>query len=707
MAIIRQENWLGQQRVDVPHVKALESAVCGDFDVIAGMLTGGNPYVIKGFTLSGATVGQPADSLLIITASGEIIAPNASEAGSFFSVPANRAAEPLITTNAKVVGSFTPNSQNYIGVDLIRKADPTTTDIVEFNNPDTQIEMGVRVPLARTMDYQIVINTSDFSLNSSVCPIAIVTTDSANQIVSIEDSRTVMFRLGSGGSSPNPQNTWGWPGGRNETVSADAGDFSIHSFKGWMDAIMTRLFELGGGEYWYSNTADRNVRVLYSAVFSSTGEPYDTITYSGNVLWKGVSFLFDNSTGHRNDVADQLTAASGLTDLTLDGDCIYVDLDRSQNRVAGINPIVAQKGNLTTLGTSSPPGSRYVLVAKIGSYFYVRDQYLPIGSLYRVATTSVIGGVKLLATPPDSLSPYVATMTNATSKVVGAGGISREGLGSAGDLTIGGVTGNDHNVIIQTGGNSYSTYVFGYQRYSTGGVPAFEVQQYGAVGQYPDARILGLKASLDGSSSPVSKVYVDAQGAVAQANVSASPTPPDGAEIIAGLRSIKFVRPSKYWKDSVVCAYDPAVGVDINDTYTVSTHSGQKRLTSRFDNAAIVIDNYAPSNGDRVLLVTDDADAGIYVVTDQGSAGTHWILDRAPDFLTTSNVSQGFAVHVENGDMVGGQNYLLSTLDPIALETTSLFWTFTDPNISDQSCIRWGDGTVSLIVESPSYSSGG
>ena len=85
-----------------------------------------------------------------------------------------------------------------------------------------------------------------------------------------------MFRLGSGGSSPNPQNTWGWPGGRNETVSADAGDFSIHSFKGWMDAIMTRLFELGGGEYWYSNTADRNVRVLYSAVFSSTGEPYDT-----------------------------------------------------------------------------------------------------------------------------------------------------------------------------------------------------------------------------------------------------------------------------------------------------------------------------------------------------------------------------------------------------------------------------------------------
>ena len=377
--------------------------------------------------------------------------------------------------------------------------------------------------------------------------------------------------------------------------------------------------------------------------------------------------------------------------------------------MSGVSPLVAQKGSLTTLGTSSPPGSRYVLVAKIGSYFYVKDMYLPIGSLYRVATTSVIGGVKLNATPPDDQSPYVATMTNATSRVIGAGGISRSGLtglNSAGDLMIGGVSGDDHNVILQTGGNSYSTYIFGYQRFSTGGVPALEVQQYGAVGQYPDARILGLKASLDGSTSPITKLYVDAQGAVAQANVTSPPTPPTAPEISAGLRSVKFIRPSKYWKEDVVVAYDEPAGVDISDSYTVSTYGGQKRITSRLDSAALVIDGVALNNGDRVLFATDDADAGIYVVTDMGSSSTHWILDRAPDFLTTSNVSQGYAVYVVDGDLVGGQNYLLSTLDPIVLETTSLVWTFTDPNITDQSCVKWGDGTVSMIVESSPYTSG-
>ena len=698
MAITRQFNWLGQARVDAPFLRSIESAVTNDFDQVAGVLGGGNPYVVRGFTFATVTVGQAADTLILVTAGSSLINPEASEAGSFFSVPLDRLPEVLNTTNPKVQGSFTPSSSNYVGVDLIRKADPTTTDLVQFNDANSNIETGVRVPLARTLDYRIVINTSDFSLNPTVCPIAVVVTDSSNQVVSLEDARPSIFKLNS---------IWGWPGGRNETVSASAGE--THSFKDWMDSVMTRLFELGGGEAWFSNTADRNVQVLYTDVFTSTGEPYDSITYSGNVLWKGVSFLFDNSTGHRNDVADQLTAVSGLTDLTLDGDCIYVDLDRTQDRLSGVSPLVAQKGNLTTLGTSNPPGSRYVLVAKIGSYFYVKDMYLPIGSLYRVATTSVIGGVKLNATPPDDQSPYVATMTNATSRVIGAGGISRSGLtglNSAGDLMIGGVSGDDHNVILQTGGNSYSTYVFGYQRFSTGGVPALEVQQYGAVGQYPDARILGLKASLDGSTSPITKLYVDAQGAVAQANVTSPPTPPTAPEISAGLRSVKFIRPSKYWKEDVVVAYDEPAGVDISDSYTVSTYGGQKRITSRLDSAALVIDGVALNNGDRVLFATDDADAGIYVVTDMGSSSTHWILDRAPDFLTTSNVSQGYAVYVVDGDLVGGQNYLLSTLDPIVLETTSLVWTFTDPNITDQSCVKWGDGTVSMIVESSPYTSG-
>ena len=50
--IERQSNWLGQQRVDVPHLRAMESSVASDFDVLAGIISGQDSYVIKGFQIA-------------------------------------------------------------------------------------------------------------------------------------------------------------------------------------------------------------------------------------------------------------------------------------------------------------------------------------------------------------------------------------------------------------------------------------------------------------------------------------------------------------------------------------------------------------------------------------------------------------------------------------------------------------------------------
>ncbi len=38
--ILRQQNWLGQQRVDAPHLRSLESSAAADFDVLAGLIAG-------------------------------------------------------------------------------------------------------------------------------------------------------------------------------------------------------------------------------------------------------------------------------------------------------------------------------------------------------------------------------------------------------------------------------------------------------------------------------------------------------------------------------------------------------------------------------------------------------------------------------------------------------------------------------------------
>ena len=65
MAILRQQNWLGQQRLDTPHLRSVESAVAADFDLLAGKILGGDQaLVVRGSDLvSSGAVGTVASYL--------------------------------------------------------------------------------------------------------------------------------------------------------------------------------------------------------------------------------------------------------------------------------------------------------------------------------------------------------------------------------------------------------------------------------------------------------------------------------------------------------------------------------------------------------------------------------------------------------------------------------------------------------------------
>jgi hypothetical protein len=97
----------------------------------------------------------------------------------------------------------------------------------------------------------------------------------SNIVISIQDARDMMFRLGSGGLNPNPLSQYNW---RKEPTSIHSrkepnttmtnaldpnpfkgGDKNIQSLKEWMDAVMTKLSELGGTTYWYENTSVFNL----------------------------------------------------------------------------------------------------------------------------------------------------------------------------------------------------------------------------------------------------------------------------------------------------------------------------------------------------------------------------------------------------------------------------------------------------------------
>jgi len=405
MSVLRNLNVLSQMRLDVPHMRLVDSSVAGDFDTIVGRaVAGGKALVVKGFTVSGST-GSQANTLQLNVADGIVYNLNASESGSFLWVESTRANEVLDgATNGNVTGAFVSSTVNYVGLDFVRTPDDTTTDLVKFKDPVTGTETDLLVPLGKTLNYRISISVAPFSTQDNIIPLAIVTVDSTGTATAIQDARNMMYRLGSGGDSPSSTFSYSWPQGRVEG-SFSGGDKSITSQKDWSDALMSRIWEIGGGASWFSAVADRNVHMTTFGSPFSNGEYWTFDSGTGAVSWQGIRLLFDGGTGLATK--NEIDSGSGTI---LDGQCVYVDLDRSTNRLAGVNAIVPAIASLTNLGTGSVPGSRWVLAWRVGTSLFTRDWRYPVGTTFAPATTSSLGVVQLNATPANSLAPQVVTI---------------------------------------------------------------------------------------------------------------------------------------------------------------------------------------------------------------------------------------------------------------------------------------------------------
>ncbi len=545
MSVQRQANLQGQQRVDVPHLRAFESAVAADFDVLGGhIMAGGLASVVTGFDLvTTDAVGNDASALVLTVGGGTLLHFEATEAGSVFRFPDDQEAETLGATNAKVIGSFTPSATNFIGLDIIRVVDDSTADTVMFLNTTTDTESPRTIPLGRTIDYRIVVSTTEFSATPGLAPLAKVVTDASNKVTSLTDARHLFFRLGSGGTNPLSDNAYSWPGGRTESgsLATIGGDRSISCMKDWMNAAMTRLWEVGGGEYWFSNTADRNVRMCTSGTtFTSTGNYFEVV--SDNLHWRGLKFLFDNSTATTNEVEDQLTSVVGLTDLA-DGECIYVDLDRAEDHtVVGTNPLVAQKGVLRTLGGSSTPGQRFVIAWAVdngsGVDIHIRDQSFIVGTTFNEATTTTTGVSKISMTTASAPIAVGMADDGTTSYTATCGGVSHNlDLGgaawllAASDIVIGrGVVAGDNNVVLSTDDDDVNTSIVGAPVWTTEAKAALDIAQQAAVGDGLN-RIVNMYGTATVGGTPRMVLAVESDGAVLLGNVTATPGTPAPAGI--------------------------------------------------------------------------------------------------------------------------------------------------------------------------------
>ncbi len=408
MGVKRRVNWISQQRVDVPDMRALESAVSNDFDeLIKSFVTGTSQgYLLRGFEISMAgAIGGAASGLQLIVDPGAVFHVSSSQSGTFLLVPTGTPAQQLNSaTNTIVDGAFAPNAINYVGLEYERFIDDTTSSQVYIWNPTTNNETTKNAPRAQILRYRIKISTSTFAAN--VLPIATVTTDSGNNVQSITDARWMLFRLGTGGASPNPFFLYPWtaqPEGRLENPSTSSsnsvnpfhgGDKMLMTLKDWMNAIMSALQEIKGTVYWYSPGSAGSIENLRADMGNTITVGKGTISHSettaGLINWDEDIYL--KVIGAR--LAYKFTANPSSTDLTLaDNEVAYItlvrDVEVSPNLIfTNASAIVQSVGSIAWTGPLQM-GDWVKLGSDTNAGYY---EILSVDSLSQVTLVEPYGG---------------------------------------------------------------------------------------------------------------------------------------------------------------------------------------------------------------------------------------------------------------------------------------------------------------------------
>jgi len=93
-------------------------------------------------------------------------------------------------------------------------------------------------------------------------------------------------------------------------------------------------------------------------------------------------------------------------------------------------------------------------------------------------------------------------------------------------------------------------------------------------------------------------------------------------------------------------------------------------------NGALSIDGVTPSVADRILVKNETSGNapynGIYVVTTVGDGSTPYVLTRSVDANTSAEVTSGMFVFIEEGTTNDNTGWVLTTNNPITLNTTAL-----------------------------------
>jgi hypothetical protein len=154
-----------------------------------------------------------------------------------------------------------------------------------------------------------------------------------------------------------------------------------------------------------------------------------------------------------------------------------------------------------------------------------------------------------------------------------------------------------------------------------------------------------------------------------------------------------------------------ATTANLNATYSNGTSGVGATLTNAGANAAFSVDGVSPSLNARILVKnqTTQAQNGIYVLSTVGDGSTPWVLTRATDFDTATEIAGGDFTFVDAGSTLANTGWVnideVTTVgtDPIVFQQFSGAGTYT----ASDGVLLTGTNFTGVVVSSGGLTVGG
>ena len=164
----------------------------------------------------------------------------------------------------------------------------------------------------------------------------------------------------------------------------------------------------------------------------------------------------------------------------------------------------------------------------------------------------------------------------------------------------------------------------------------------------------------------------------------------DSATKVASQQSIKAYVDSVASGLDLKCSSHAATTANLSAAYSNGSSGVGATLTNSGTQAALSIDGQTMVATERVLVKDQSTAAqnGIYTVTTVGDGSSNWVLTRATDFDTATEITSGAFTFVETGSSYADSGWVMTTDGTVTVGTTSLAWS----QFSGAGQITAGDG---------------